>query len=42
MKLKTIASIFNRNKYLTIFTTSEGEQWVCNGVAMYSLRGMPV
>ena len=41
MKLKTIASIFNRNKYLTIFTTSEGEQWVCNGVAMYSLRGMP-
>lgn len=41
MKLKTIASIFNSNKHLIIFTTPEGEQWICNGIAMYSLHGMP-
>ncbi|GHU42251.1 hypothetical protein FACS1894111_05880 [Clostridia bacterium] len=41
MKLKTIASIFNRNKQLTIYTTESGEQWLSNGMAMYSLRGMP-
>jgi hypothetical protein len=41
MKLKTIASIFNRNKRLTIYTAPNGEQWLSNGAAMYSLRGMP-
>ena len=41
MKLKTIAALFKRNKRLTIYTTENGEQWVCNGVAMYSMRGMP-
>jgi len=41
MKLKTIASLFNRNKRLTIYTAADGEQWIGNGIAMYSLRGMP-
>ena len=41
MKLKTIASIFNRNKRLTIYTAEGGGQWIGNGMAMYSLRGMP-
>jgi hypothetical protein len=41
MKLKAIAAIFRHNKQLEIFNTPEGEQWVCNGVAMYSMRGMP-
>lgn len=41
MKLKTIASIFNRNKRLTICTNIQGEQWITNGIAAYSLRGMP-
>lgn len=41
MKLKTIAALFKRNKRLTIYTTIEGEQWLSNGVAMYSMRGMP-
>lgn len=41
MKLKTIASIFNRNKRLVIYTANNGEQWISNGAAIYSLRGMP-
>jgi hypothetical protein len=41
MKLKTIASIFNRNKRLIIYTAPNGEQWISNGFAAYSLRGMP-
>lgn len=41
MKLKTIASIFNRNKRLAIYTAPNGEQWIGNGIAAYSLRGMP-
>lgn len=41
MKLKTIASLFNRNKRFTIYTDPNGEQWIGNGVAIYSLRGMP-
>jgi len=41
MKLKAIASLFNRNKRLTIYTTPEGEQWVGNGIVMYCLDGMP-
>jgi len=41
MKLKTIATLFKRNKRLVIYTAPNGEQWVCNGVAMYSMRGMP-
>ena len=36
MKLKTIATLFKRNKRLVIYTAPNGEQWVCNGVAMYS------
>lgn len=41
MKLKKIASIFNRNKRLIIFNAPSGEQWIGNGAAMYSLSGMP-
>lgn len=41
MKLKTISSIFNRNKRLVIYTAENGEQWIGNGIAAYSLRGMP-
>ena len=41
MKLKTIAALFKRNKHLIIYTTPDGEQWVSNGIAMYSMRGMP-
>ena len=41
MKLKTIASLFNRNKRLEILTAENGEQWISNGHAAYSLRGMP-
>ena len=41
MKLKTIASIFNRNKRLIIHTAQNGEQWISNGIAAYSLNGMP-
>ena len=41
MKLKTIASLFNRNNQLNIYTADNGEQWISNGVAVYSLRGMP-
>ena len=41
MKLKTIAAIFKRNKRLVIHTADTGEQWISNGWAMYSLRGMP-
>ena len=33
MKLKTIASIFNRNKRLAIYTAPNGEQWIGNGIA---------
>jgi hypothetical protein len=41
MKLKTIASVFNRHKRLTIYTGGGGGQWIGNGIAMYSLAGMP-
>ena len=41
MKRKTIAALFKRNKWLTIYTAPNGEQWISNGAAMYSMRGMP-
>lgn len=41
MKLKTIASIFRKNKNITIFTTEDGEQWIGNGAVMYSMSGLP-
>ncbi len=41
MKLKTIATIFKRNKSLKILTMPNGAQWITNGVALYSMSGMP-
>ena len=42
MKLKAIASLFNRNKRLVIFNAPDGGgQWIGNGMAAYSLSGMP-
>lgn len=41
MKLKAIAAIFKRNKHLNILTLPSGAQWITNGVAMYSMSGMP-
>jgi hypothetical protein len=41
MKLKKIASLLSRNKCLIIFTSDEGEQWLSDGAAMYSISGMP-
>lgn len=41
MKLKTIAAVFKRNKNLKILTMPNGTQWITNGVAMYSMSGMP-
>lgn len=41
MKLKTIATIFKRFKYLRIWYIPNGEQWITNGVAVYSMEGMP-
>lgn len=41
MKLKAIATIFKRNKSLKILTMPNGAQWITNGIAMYSMSGMP-
>ena len=41
MKIKTIAANFKKNKKFTILQKSEGEQWITNGIAAYSLAGMP-
>jgi len=41
MKLKTIATIFKRNKFLRIWNAPNGSQWITNGVAVYSMEGMP-
>lgn len=41
MKLKTIATIFKRNKFLRIWNTPDGSQWITNGIAAYSMEGMP-
>ncbi len=41
MKLKAIAAIFSKNKHLILMDAPDGEQWISNGVAVYSLRGMP-
>lgn len=41
MKLKAIAAIFKRNKHLNILTMPNGTQWITNGVALYSMSGMP-
>ena len=42
MKLKTIATIFKRNKFLRIWNEPNGAQWITNGVAAYSMEGMTV
>lgn len=41
MKLKTIATIFKRNKFFRIWNEPNGAQWITNGVAAYSMEGMP-
>ena len=41
MKIKAIATIFKRNKFLRIWDTPNGSQWITNGVAAYSMEGMP-
>lgn len=41
MKIKAIAAVFKRNKSLTVYDDENGEQWISNGAAMYSMRGMP-
>lgn len=41
MKLKAIATIFKRNKFLRIWNAPNGSQWITNGVAAYSMEGMP-
>ena len=41
MKIKTIASIFKRRKWVDVYTDSRGEQWISNGAAVYSLQGFP-
>lgn len=41
MKLKAIAAIFKRNKRLNILVMPNGTQWITNGVALYSMSGMP-
>lgn len=41
MKLKAIATIFKRNKRLNILVMPNGTQWITNGVALYSMSGMP-
>ncbi len=41
MKLKAIATIFKRFKFLRIWDTPSGSQWITNGAAVYSMEGMP-
>ncbi len=41
MKLKAIATIFKKNKFLRILDAPSGSQWITNGVAVYSMEGMP-
>ncbi|MDR1061794.1 MAG: hypothetical protein LBL83_11435, partial [Clostridiales bacterium] len=41
MKLKMIASLFSRYRQLTLYSAPNDEQWIGNGAAIYSLRGMP-
>lgn len=41
MKLKAIATIFKRNKFLRIWNAPNGTQWITNGAAVYSMAGMP-
>lgn len=41
MKIKTIATIFKRGKFLRIYTMPNGEQWIGNGAAFYKMSGMP-
>lgn len=41
MKLKAIATIFKRNKFLCIWNAPNGTQWITNGAAVYSMEGMP-
>jgi len=41
MKLGKIASLFKKNKRIILYTAADGTQWISNGVAIYSMRGMP-
>ncbi|MCM1275494.1 MAG: hypothetical protein NC299_09020 [Lachnospiraceae bacterium] len=41
MKLKAIAAIFKKSKYCRIWYMPSGEQWITNGVGVYSIDGMP-
>ncbi len=41
MKISRIAGAFKPSKLLTVHTAVDGEQWIGNGRAFYSLRGMP-
>lgn len=41
MKLNKVASIIKKNKRLVIYTASNGAQWISNGMAAYSMAGMP-
>ena len=41
MKLKTIATLFAKNKHLMLINDNDGQQWVSNGFAIYKLQGLP-
>jgi hypothetical protein len=41
MKLKAIAAICKPYRYVTIYDTPNGEQWISNGHAAYKLGGLP-
>lgn len=40
MKIKAIAQIISKRKFAVLYQ-GEGEQWLSDGVAMYSLAGLP-
>ena len=40
MKIKQIAALIKKRKCVTLYQ-GEGEQWVSDGAAMYSLAGLP-
>ena len=40
MKIKQIAELIKKRKWVDLYQ-GEGEQWVSDGVAMYSLAGLP-
>ena len=41
MKLNKIASLIKKNKRIILYNAADGTQWISNGAAMYSLKGMP-